>query len=409
MSTTLARRPGVSLSSQQTSVTTDIVVADILSRWLPVPYAPTSIVGLAGEWSWEPDGLTVRTSSSNARHQEYEVESLHIAPSVDQLEGAGTTVAAGFERYLALPAGLPGIVAVTAREVAGSEATHYDQAIALQEFFRDGDFDYSLRAPVEEGYDGTGASVLAKFLQVKSGYCIHFASAMATMARTLGIPARVAVGFTPGEAKVNPDTDVLEYRVLTDNLHAWPELYFDGIGWVRFEPTPGLGQVPTFAPLAVDDPSTVDVDESVPPPRETPAPTSTATATPDSETPVDLPDEPTVTDAAASAPPWGWVLAAIAAALALTPWALRGLSRRRRLAAVARGSALDAWLEVRATAADFGLRSSDELTPRQLSSQLQPELDDVGRAALARLLEAIEREAFASSAEPPSESPSRRA
>ncbi len=378
-----------------TPTTTRVAVADILSRWLPVPYAPTSIVGLVGDWSWEPDGLTVRTSISNARNQEYEVESLQVAPSVDQLEGAGTTVGAELERYLALPAGLPGIVAVTAREVVGSAPTHYEQAIALQEFFRDGDFEYSLDAPVEEGYDGTGASVLAKFLQEKSGYCIHFASAMATMARTLGIPSRVAVGFTPGEAELDPDTESLVYRVSTENLHAWPELYFSGIGWIRFEPTTGLGQVPTFAPLAVDDPATVDVDESVPPPRETPAPTSTSTATPGADTPVALPDEPSIADTAASAPPWGLFLAAIAVALLLAPWALRGLSRRRRLAAVARGSALDAWREVRATADDLGLRSSDVRTPRQLSADLQPELDEIGSAALARLLEAIETEAYA--------------
>ncbi len=387
--------PGREPAVAATPITTNVAVADILSRWLPVPYAPTSIDGLAGDWSWEPDGLTVRTTISNARNQEYEVESLQIAPSVDQLESAGTTVGAEFERYLALPEGLPGIVAVTARDVVGRAATHYEQAIALQEFFRNGDFAYSLEAPVEQGYDGTGASVLAKFLQEKSGYCIHFASAMATMARTLDIPARVAVGFTPGEAELDADTENLEYRVSTENLHAWPELYFAGIGWIRFEPTPGLGQVPAFAPLAVDDPATADVDESVPPPRETLAPTSTPTATPRADTPVALPDEPSVTDAATTAPPWGWILAAIAVALLATPWALRGLSRRRRLGAVARGSAVDAWREVRATVDDLGLRSSDARTPRQLSADVQSKLDDGARAALARLLDALESEAYA--------------
>ena len=81
------------------------------------------------------------------------------------------------------------------------------------------------------------------FLQTRRGLCEQFASTFAVMARTLGIPSRVAVGFTPGE--LNGDGS---YSVFGKNAHAWPEVWFDGIGWVDFEPTPP-GAVPGLEDL----------------------------------------------------------------------------------------------------------------------------------------------------------------
>lgn len=386
--------PGLGASIPTTATTSDITVGNILSRWLPVPYAPTSITGLEGSWSWEPDALAIRTGSSNARNQEYEVQSVTISPSVDQLLAAGTTVEPGLERYLALPSDMPAIVGQTALEVVGDAATNYEKAVALQEYFRGGEFTYSEEAPVENGYDGSGASVLAAFLQAKSGYCVHFSSAMASMARSLGIPSRVVVGFTPGEANSLPSGT--EYRVTTHNLHAWPELYFAGIGWVRFEPTPGRGVPPAFAPLAEDDPSTPDVDESVPPPPATSSapptsvPTTAPTAAPTpSATPIAGPDAPL-----RSISVW-WALLAALVALLLAPFAVRTIRRARRTALTSRGSAAAAWDELRDTADDLGLATSMTRTPRQLALDLAPHLDDRGAAALARLRAALEREAFA--------------
>src|SRR5439155_17454307 len=71
----------------------------------------------------------------------------------------------------------------------------------------------------------------------KRGYCEQFSGAYAAMARAIGLPARVAVGFTAGE--LDPTTG--EYVVKGFNGHAWPEVYLDGFGWVAFEPTPGRG------------------------------------------------------------------------------------------------------------------------------------------------------------------------
>ncbi|MBX3098842.1 MAG: transglutaminase domain-containing protein [Salinibacterium sp.] len=394
--------PGLVERVPVSPATTDITVANIRSSWLPVPYAPTSISGLTGTWSWEPDALAILSANSNARGQQYEVQSLTIAPSVDQLVAAGTSVPPGFERYLAVPDDLPAIVASTALQVVGDATTNYEKALALQSYFRGPEFTYSEQAPVDNGYDGSGAAVLGAFLVAKSGYCVHFSSAMASMARTLGIPARVVVGYTPGVPGALPGPGT-EYRVTTHDLHAWPELFFVGIGWVRFEPTPGRGSAPAFAPLAVDDPTTPDIDESVPVPTVTDAaiaPTGAATDAP-VESPTPSLDPSVGPDAPSEPITWGWAIVAALAALLLAPAAVRGIRRSRRMVATSRGSASAAWDELRDTAHDLGLPAAVARTPRQLALDLAPHVDSGGAAALTRLRIALEAEAFADRAGAP--------
>ena len=390
--------PGLSDEAVPTSeVVTSVAVGNVLSRWLPVPYAPARIVGLQGTWSWEPDALAIRTTGSNARGQEYEVTSVQVAPSIDQLLAARTTVDPAMERYLDIPVTLPDVVAQTALDVVGDAATNYEKAVALQAYFTGGDFTYSESAPVDQGYDGSGASVLAAFLETKAGYCVHFSSAMASMARTLGVPARVAVGFTPGEAVIGEDGGLSEFRVSTHDLHAWPELFFAGIGWVRFEPTPGRGEAPRFAPLAVDDPATPDVDESVPPapPAPTSAPTPAPTATPDDEPTTAPTDAQAQRTGSAMQVPWWSVLIAVFVALMLVPAVVRAARRERRLGDLGAGSATSGWEELRDTAEDLGLRATDAQTPRQLARDLDDRLTDEAAAALARLRGAVEAQVFA--------------
>jgi transglutaminase-like putative cysteine protease len=385
---------GLGPSIPVSEVTSEVTIANILSRWLPAPYAPTSVTGVEGTWGWEPDGLAIRTERANARGQSYSVTSIDIAPSIEQLIAAGTTVEPGLGRYLAVPGDLPEVVGATAAAVVGDAATFYDQALALQEFFRGGAFSYSEDAPVEQGYDGSGASVLAAFLEAKSGYCVHFSSAMASMARTLGIPARVAVGFTPGDPVIEDGVNV--YRVTTHNFHAWPELFFSGIGWVRFEPTPGRGTPPAFAPLVADDPATPDVDESQPVPPDsaaapTAAPTGTAVPT-DAPSPTPIPGAEGAT--AATSSPLSLILGVLGLLL-LAPMVVRLVRRERRLVLVARGSGAAAWAELRDRVHDLGWRTTVSRTPRQFSADLAARLDDDGAAALSRLRAALESEAFA--------------
>lgn len=121
-------------------------------------------------------------------------------------------------------------VRAAAAEAIGDATNPYDRAIAIQRWLREGGgFVYSLELdPAAPSLDP-----LTAFLQSRRGYCVQFATAMVMMARAEGIPARMAIGFLPGRI----DNGV--YTVSSTDAHTWPELYFPGAGWVRFEPTPG--------------------------------------------------------------------------------------------------------------------------------------------------------------------------
>ena len=369
-----------------------IQIERIRGKYLPVPYAAQSITGLTGVWAWESEGLSVSTTSANSRNQQYGVSFVSPAPSIEQLEAAPTTQPEGFEKYLALPETLPSIVAETAERVAGSEPTQFDQALALQSFFKDGDFDYSEEAPVADNYDGSGAAVLAEFLTAKSGYCVHFASAMAAMARALDIPARVVVGFTPGQKRVDDDTEEVSFVVSTDNLHSWPELYFPTIGWIRFEPTVSVGSEPRFAQSIEDDPSTPDVDESQPAPAATP--TGTASAAPGARPDLPLDEEQTspVTGTGGTSPLWLLLLAL--PIVLLVPALVRAIRRALRFVAVSRGSFAPGWREVRDTATDLGFELSAHATPRQHYESLAQQMGATASNTLATLLASVETAAY---------------
>ena len=374
-----------------------VTVDGLTSPWLPLPYPTSRVDGLDGNWYWDSDGLAVKSPNRDASNESYRATSLIIEPTPAQLARAGTTVPAGFDRFLALPPAMPKIISATATKVAGGATSNYEKALLLQGFFREGDFQYSETAPVDKGFDGIGMTVIAAFLKAKEGYCIHFASAMAVMARSLGIPSRVAVGFLPGtqlQAKVNGRT---AFTVTSHDLHAWPELYFDGIGWTRFEPTVGRGDVPAYANAASPD---------VPTPfnTATPSPSNGASARP-SASAAPLAPEPTTRATAearqaSSTSAWIWLVVALfgAALLALAPAATRVLLRRRRLRAVARGeaTALMAWREVLDTAADLGIDLPDTATPRDAAHLLAGAIGTAQRGSIDRLRAAVERESYGS-------------
>ena len=161
-------------------------------------------------------------------------------------------------RFTRLPETTRPIARRFAAEAVGGATDAYGQALALQNWFRT-HFRYSL-----DVRPGHGTQALAAFLDPlgsRSGYCEQFAGAYAALARSLGLPSRVAVGFTPGEqAEDEPGT----YIVRGANAHAWPEVYFAGVGWVPFEPTPGRGAPGAEAYTHVA-PAQADEDETVVP------------------------------------------------------------------------------------------------------------------------------------------------
>ncbi|MGZ4582285.1 MAG: transglutaminase family protein, partial [Nocardioidaceae bacterium] len=234
--------PGLGAGVQQDEHRYDIEVFDLEQQWLPLPY-PAEKVSIDGRWVYDTSTFNVFSVNSSTRQQTYEVTSRAVEPTPAQLRAAPEPPES-VRKYLQLPADMPPVVERTAKEVTRAATTHYDQALALQTWLRDpNEFTYSTDVANTIG-DANGARAIAAFLASRRGYCIHFASAMAVMARQLGIPARVAVGFTPGT-----QDDQGRFVVGLHDAHAWPELYFEGAGWLAFEPTPPVrtGQPPSWA------------------------------------------------------------------------------------------------------------------------------------------------------------------
>ncbi|MES2170183.1 MAG: DUF3488 and transglutaminase-like domain-containing protein [Actinomycetota bacterium] len=387
----IAAAPGLTSAIARTADTTTVKVGPLTSSWLPLPYPSTKVTGLTGSWYWSSEGHSVTSQDRTTAGQKYTVSDIAVDPTPEQLLAAGNSVPAGLGRYLQVPKGTPAIIAATAKKIVGTAPTNYEKALLLQSFFHDGLFSYSETAPVDQGYDGTGGDVIAKFLQAKSGYCIHFASAMAMMARTLGIPARISVGFLPGQ-EVTATREGGTFDITTHDLHAWPELYFAGIGWTRFEPTVSRGVVPDYAdPSAADVPAASATDNplptggavpSVPAEAPTTAPSSTALATGTRST-----------SGGIGFTLWLLLVVLVIAVLALVPGGLRSVQRARRIRglASARSPALVGWREVLQTSLDVGHPIADTLTPREAAVAL-----GVGeRPSLERMLDALERERFA--------------
>ncbi|MET0302684.1 MAG: transglutaminaseTgpA domain-containing protein [Microbacteriaceae bacterium] len=395
--TEFAAAAGLSDAVERLQLETSIEIGQIGGRWLPVPYPATTIEGLDGDWFWEPSGLSVRSSGAGVDSQEYDVRFLGLEPTREQLAASGTPTAAGysidFDRFTALPE-IPQVIGDTAAEVTAEADNNYDRALALQDFFRNGDFVYSEDTPVEEGYDGTGAEVIERFLEVRAGYCVHFASAMAVMARTLDIPARVVVGFQPG-TRANQGGETV-YQVSTHDLHAWPELFFEGVGWTRFEPTVSRGEVPEYATPVFDDPDTAPIEGPTEPPIEpTTAPSTAPSDRPgEDDTAAGGPDEPAVVIEESTVVTLG--ISALALLLLASPAILRAGIRSWRFRAARRGPlAGPLWTELRETARDYGWVAAETETPHDLADRLRAIMPESEDDPLTRLLHAVETEAYA--------------
>ncbi len=345
---------------------TEIRIANLVSTWLPVAYPATRVSGLSGDWGALPGNRTVVGTNTNTSGQVYTVISRVPRPTLEQIEAAHSEGVAVTDSDQSLPLSTPQIVVRTAVQVTASATTDYDKLIAMQDWFRSGAFRYSLRAPVEQGFDGTGVDAVAKFLEVREGYCIHFASAFALMARTLGMPSRIVVGYLPGTPSTDPATHKTVYTVMSAQLHAWPEVYFAGIGWVPFEPTNSLGTPTAFTPAADSGISTGGKDVGA-----TPAPSSSArpSARP-------LPGNADNSDsqggsASAIVRPGPWLATAVAIVLLLAaPALVREFRRRDQLGGARGGDAVAAWRGVQDTAIDLGLTAPAGESPRSFGLRM---------------------------------------
>ncbi|MGK5641510.1 transglutaminaseTgpA domain-containing protein [Streptomyces sp. URMC 126] len=398
---------GLSPDVRTVRVNTSIVAADGYGQdYLPLPY-PADWVRVSGQWRYEPEGRTlVGDHGQTTRGLRYQVSNLVVQPTAEQLANAPRPPESLRREYTKVPSTLPAVVAERARQVTEGARSDYERAVRLQEWFAvAGGFTYD--TDVRTGGDD---EAVARFLEEKRGFCVHFSFSMAAMARTLGIPARVAVGFTAGD----PQGDG-SMSVGSKDAHAWPELYFEGAGWTRFEPTPSRGSRPVYT---VEQPA-----PGASPSAPVPAPDHSAAPRPAPTAGADCPGRPsgaacpdrsgTGFSAAADDGPGAdsgvpvvplVAAGALLVALLAAPPLWRTRLRARRLGGPEPGTpdevvrrTLAAWRELLDTAWDYGIPPDATRTPRGAVERIVRDgsLEGDAAAAASRVGDAVELALYA--------------
>lgn len=229
--------PGQQLHDKITKVT--ISPVNWSDVWLPVFGMPTGLDGIPSDYRYDRDSGIVYSEQAR-RPGDYTEQADLTVPTKAALEVAGSDYSGISRKYLRIR-GVDPQVADLARRLTSASTTEFDMAQDLYNFFRDGKngFVYSTQTakPV------TGDPLVDFLFHGRTGFCEQYSSAMAAMLRTLGIPARVAIGFTDGFPNGNQQV------ITSQDAHAWVQVYFPGYGWVTFDPTPltdSRTQVPGF-------------------------------------------------------------------------------------------------------------------------------------------------------------------
>ncbi|UDY22498.1 transglutaminaseTgpA domain-containing protein [Nocardioides sp. Kera G14] len=370
---------GVGSSVGRTTYTYDVTATrDFDSRWLPTQ-SPITALQVDGNWRYDVSTMDFLAGDKGltTSGRSWSMSGVQLDLTSDLMSSVLTNSWAGV-KFQELPDDFPSSVENLATQVTAGAQTPFAKAVTLQNWFRStGGFVYDTSTDLGDGTDD-----LSDFLfRSKAGFCQQFSAAMAAMARSLGIPARVAVGFLRPE-QTGDDTWVYSAH----DLHAWPELYFQGAGWVRFEPTPSVRapEVPSY---------TEKVSEQVPAPSVPASPTAEPTKTPaapPAEKPID--ETPTATTPADSHRTLfvSLGLGLLVILLLVLPASLRRLRRRRRLA---RSTPEDLWAELRDTAVDLGAVWPEEASVRRQAAAVRVS-GDAGQA-LGRLVTVLEESRYA--------------
>lgn len=234
------------------------------------------------------DGDRIAGYTATAVLGEVEVAALRRAPLKTE----------GMAPYLQLPASLPQRVRDVARELTAPYANPYDKVMAIVRHLRSGTYRYETDdVPVP----GPGQDFVDHFLfEIRRGYCDHFSTALVVLARAAGIPARWVKGFAPPrEQREDGESEVV---VRNRHAHSWAEVYFEGVGWVPFEPTPAFLNPVAFREPAdeLQRPSSTARDPMASPPRP-----ALEDATPDEGAHSGQPDKRGLSEWGIGWPGWG--------------------------------------------------------------------------------------------------------
>jgi transglutaminase-like putative cysteine protease len=390
---------GVSESVSTVDSETRVSGGNTLSvPWLPLPY-PATRVNVSGDWRVDERTRAVFSTQQTTKGRSWSATSVRLQPSLEQLEQGTGRLPAEVSAATSLdPRTIPSVLTTVANAVTNDAVTPYAKAVALQAYFHSSKFHYSLDVS-----DGDSKNVIARFLRDGRGYCVQFASTMALMARVVGIPSRVAIGFTHGDRQSDGS-----FQVTSSHAHAWPELYLSGLGWLTFEPTPrGDGQAD---PPSYTQPNTGTSKGGTNTPGASPTPQASASAAAGTDPSgkrrsLDSGDAASTTTNTPSSPSSSHTLVAgvltalvVLALLLMLPAAARWLTRRRRWGAAETDAARAhaAWGELGDDVRDLGYGWRSDDSPRRAADRLAASatLGDA-EPALYRLAAAEERALYA--------------
>jgi hypothetical protein len=179
------------------------------------------------------DILSVISSQMLKPYQQYRMTATVSLATPAELAEAGENYETWVkDYYLQLPPDLPARVRQLAEKVTEGAKTPYEKALAIKDYLRN--FKYSLTVkPPPSGTDGVDWFLFHE----RQGFCTNYASAMTVMLRSVGVPARLAIGYLPGELDKTSGTFIIRAK----DYHTWPEVYFPKYGWIAFEATPSAG------------------------------------------------------------------------------------------------------------------------------------------------------------------------
>ncbi len=386
--------PDVTTLPTRSQVDQTMTIDGLSGIWMPAASDPIEVASEIPVSFDEPSAtLIIAEGDELPQGMTYAVRSAipDLASPVAEVDGGDEAKAA-----LVIPEGLSPEVGEQAALITGGADGDVAKMQALQNNLREGEYDTSA------DYRGS-ADPTASFLRQRRGFCTQYASAFVLMARSLGYPARIGVGFTPG----NYDAATKTWTVTGRQAHAWPEVFLPDYGWVAFEPTPGRGNPVTEPVTGV--PFEQDSGEGAPEPvapATTVAPPTTPPTTPDNATdgnttPTPLPEqEPLPVPETPKSTPW-WLIG-LFAALALAAGAIAGrvawvrsARQRRYRPEDPAGVPAGAWAEVTDRLA---LRRHDP-NPSETASEFARRMEgETGLATLRPLSELAAAGAFGDTA-----------
>ncbi len=363
--------PAVVGSSEEVSVTVNNLRAPHLA--IPATTTSLSIDGPSFEYNEDVNAVLV-----NAPVDDYVALYVDIAPDgpIEPPGPSAEAIGSQTPELLEVPEESVDAIASLAEQILDGESDPLEIGRLTQEHFRSSDYTYSLAlAPRDDDFS---PDAITQFLASRQGYCVQFSTAMVMLARFEGIPARMAVGFLPGEVQRDGSR-----KVRAKDAHTWPELYIDGLGWTRFEPTPG---VRAGVPPTLTQPETAPTN-----PQEVPdLPTEQATPTvePPGPNTADSSWWQSVTNWIVK---WRWVwvgLLILGVALCALPLAGRWYrGRESRQAQTTTEYVESQWLVLTRSLTDLGVDDPGQKSPAAMNAHYteRTSLDSTAAQALGRV------------------------